>query len=352
MCDEELNTQQKTKLLYIAESCRDLLTEIEITVRNYQELKTEDCVTKNRVKRAWKRLKWEPDDIRDLRHRLNSNTALLNAFNSRITREGVSELLQHQVDQGRQAMLDWLSSVTSAKQQSDYVSRRQPGTGDWLLETTEFHAWIAGPKQTLFCPGIPGAGKTTLTSIVVEELYLRYGNDSDTAISYFYCNFKRPEEQNVEKLLAALLRQITERKPSSSATVQALYDKHTVRGTRPSVGEISVALHSVSSHFSQLFIVIDALDEFQVPGGSRNKLLDEIFSLQEKFNINFLTTSRLIPAIISRFEGKPLREICARKQDVIRYLQGNLAKLPSFVSCNPELQEDITTGVSQAADGM
>jgi hypothetical protein len=38
------------------------------------------------MKRVWKRLKWEPDDIRDLRSRIVANVALLNMFQGKLAR--------------------------------------------------------------------------------------------------------------------------------------------------------------------------------------------------------------------------------------------------------------------------
>jgi hypothetical protein len=79
-------------------------------------------------------------------------------------------------------ILDWLTPIDYGPQHSDYLSRRQPETGNWLLESEKFLGWLAGRKQTLICPGIPGAGKTILTSIVVDFLYSKYGNDAETAL--------------------------------------------------------------------------------------------------------------------------------------------------------------------------
>jgi DNA replication protein DnaC len=87
--------------------------------------------------------------------------------------------------------LDWLTLVNYGSQQSDFINRRQPGTGQWLFELAEFKAWVDTDKQTLFCPGIPGAGKTILTSIVMEELIIRFENDHNIGIAYLYYNYKR-----------------------------------------------------------------------------------------------------------------------------------------------------------------
>ncbi|RYO80522.1 hypothetical protein DL762_007612 [Monosporascus cannonballus] len=45
--------------------------------------------------------------------------------------------------------------------QSDYLRRRQKGTGQWLLDSTEFQTWVETGGQTLFCQGIPGEDSTT-----------------------------------------------------------------------------------------------------------------------------------------------------------------------------------------------
>jgi Cdc6-like AAA superfamily ATPase len=67
-----------------------------------------------------------------------------------------------------------------------------------------YQAWLKTSKQTLFCPGIPGAGKTICTSIVVDNLNTQFQNDSRTGIAYIYCNFRRQGEQKVGDLLASL----------------------------------------------------------------------------------------------------------------------------------------------------
>jgi len=99
-------------------------------------------------------------------------------------------------------ILDWLTKTDYGPQQNDYIKRRQPGTGQWLLDSAEFQTWLKTERQTLFCPGIPGAGKTIITSIVVEHLQTdfqakpteRVGKDfikkdSNIGVAYLYCSF-------------------------------------------------------------------------------------------------------------------------------------------------------------------
>lgn len=114
----------------------------------------------------------------------------------------------------------------------------------------------------MFCPGIPGAGKTVLTSIIVKDLNARYRGDGDVGIAYIYCNFRRKDEQNAEGLLAALLKQLAQGRSSLPDIVKSIYETHNANRTRPSFGEISKALKSVVTMYSRVFIIIDALDEY------------------------------------------------------------------------------------------
>jgi hypothetical protein len=67
-------------------------------------------------------------------------------------------------------ILQWITTSEYGSQQSDSLRRRQAGTGEWLLNSKEFQEWRNGSSKTLFCPGIPGAGKIILTSIVIKHI--------------------------------------------------------------------------------------------------------------------------------------------------------------------------------------
>jgi hypothetical protein len=94
------------------------------------------------------------------------------------------------------AILNWLTPIDYGPQQSDLNRKRQRGTGEWLLSSSEFQAWLGKSNQTLFCPG---AGKTIITSIVVEHLRKEF-QAADVGIAYVYCNFRRQREQKPEDL--------------------------------------------------------------------------------------------------------------------------------------------------------
>jgi hypothetical protein len=106
----------------------------------------------------------------------------------------------------------------------------------------------------LFCPGIPGAGKTILTSIVIDDLHTRFQDESSVGIAYLYCNFRQRDEQKAEGLLASLLKQLSQEQPSLPDIVKTLYYHHKKKQTRPSFDEISRSLQSVAAMYSRVFI--------------------------------------------------------------------------------------------------
>lgn len=121
-----------------------------------------------RMKRIWERLIFDPGEISDLRARLTSNITLLEAFLTNLTERNTQKSLarlERQVDeQEREQILDWISK--DCKWHIDrlkwFIGRHEPGTRKWLFESPEWQTWTSdrGRGTTLFCPGIPGAGKT------------------------------------------------------------------------------------------------------------------------------------------------------------------------------------------------
>src|SRR2546423_2350028 len=208
---------------------------------------------------------------------------------------------------------------------------------------------MVGDRQSdAVLTGNPGAGKTIITAIVVDYLCTRYKDDTKVGIAYIYCNFRRQDEQNLESLLASILKQLAQEQPSIPGSIKDLHDSHEKKGTRPSPDEISRALHSVATNFSRVFLIVDALDECQMTDGCRSKLLSEMFSLRVKTGANLFATSRPILDIKKEFKC----EILPSDENVRRYLNGHMSQLPGFVEKRPDLQEEIKTAITGAVEGM
>lgn len=61
----------------------------------------------------------------------------------------------------RQSIAGWLTQLDFKSRQHDTFSRREEGTGEWLLESREFKRWVENPGKTLWCPGIRKSSRRT-----------------------------------------------------------------------------------------------------------------------------------------------------------------------------------------------
>ena len=66
------------------------------------------------------------------------------------------------VESRESEILAWLSSHKYSRTHHDICAKRVASTGQWLLEHSDFHAWINDSNSTLWASGGPGVGKSVL----------------------------------------------------------------------------------------------------------------------------------------------------------------------------------------------
>jgi Cdc6-like AAA superfamily ATPase len=262
----------------------------------------------------------------------------------------IGRLNRYQDTQENQQIISWLSNADYAAQLVEFSRTKVPGTGQWLLESDEFHSWEEQNEKVLFCPGIPGSGKTILTSIVVEYLQAKNQNDLNVAVLYVFCSYTKQQEQTIEHFFASMLQQLVQSRPELPESIKNLYSGHSSKKTRPSTDEVIGLLRSVASGYSKVFILIDALDECTPL--HRRQLLDEVFKLLSLSSIQLFATSRMYPDIMNTFKGKKILEIQASEEDVRKYLSHHVKSLTARVQQNIDLQNEIITKISGAIKGM
>ncbi|KAI4620670.1 uncharacterized protein J4E87_006995 [Alternaria ethzedia] len=251
----------------------------------------------------------------------------------------------------RQRILDWLTPIDHASEQRDAISRRQKGTGEWLLRSQTYQDWLSTDSRTLFCPGIPGAGKTVFASIINADLWERYHDDPTVGLAHLFCNYRRHNEQTLEALLSGLLKQLVQHQVPLPECVTSLYDTQQ-KGASDRIEATTEALRSAMATYSRVFIVLDALDECSTSQGCRTRLLSSIQNLQKHGHINILATSRFIPEITEKFKTACELEIQADSNDVREYLSDNIYRLPGFVQDNVSLQEEVVSKIVEAVRGI
>jgi hypothetical protein len=203
-------------------------------------------------------------------------------------------------------------------------------------------------RQTLFCPGMPGAGKTILASVAVEDLKARFWANSEVGIAYVYHDSLSRREQNPEDLFLSLIKQLVQYQSTLPRSVMDMFPRYPSY-SKPEWRNILECLRSTIKQFSRVFLVVDALEECLE--GCRRTFLREVFWLQAEYGVNIFVTSRFTQEIADQFESAIHLEIRANEQDLRKYLAKNMLRLPSFVRVSEDLQIETISNLVRLAKG-
>lgn len=222
--------------------------------------------------------------------------------------------------------LDWLSAERYGTRQSDTLQRWHRETGQWFLSSKEFQNWLHAKGGTLYCPGIPGAGKTIMASAAIDYIDRRFSMGAGVGLAYIYFDFSRQREQTLDHVLASLLAQLLRGRSSIPDFIHDLSERHRKKGTRPTHDELRDALQRVMLGYERAFIVLDALDECSVESQCRSRILSEIIDVQAKTSLNILATSRIHDEIATLLNGRNTTtlSIVAQNQDMFSMLQSKI----------------------------
>ncbi|KAL5041685.1 hypothetical protein BDW71DRAFT_211883 [Aspergillus fruticulosus] len=351
-CDQGLSDKEQRQLRDILHGCKSILDELQQKLSTYGSLVSPSNRFRTRARAVYDRLRWDQGVIQDFRDRISNHVILLNAFNASMANKNIANLQQYQVDLQYQDILGWLSPVNSAAQRCDFMKQHQPGTGNWFLQSSGYQKWVEVQGQLLFCPGIPGAGKTVLTSLAAENLMERFSAHTDVAIAYIYFDFQQPETQSREGILASLLKQLVLCRSGVPTKVKLLYHQHRHYSTRMSLEEVSGCLSLVMRHYRRVFLLLNKLDECSNELGLRSWLLRKISRLRDNFKANVLITSQEIPDIMEEVRVDATMRISAADEDVRHYLRNKIQEIPSLNSLGKEAVMRIIEEITATVGGM
>ena len=261
---------------------------------------------------------------------------------------------QHEEDR---EIIDWVSNRSHESKQSEHLSRSCRGTGSWFIQHTTFNDWKAGPARTLWCPGMPGAGKTTLATILVDHLRRSF-DKTETAVACFYCNYEEREKQSDIHIFWVILRQIMLAQSSISDEARYLYRSCKKDDRQLTLAEVkSLLLDSLDSSsvvaFKKIFVIIDALDEASATAWRTQSLVDELCSVESR--IHLMITSRPTMLGLDHFKDPLEIEIRADILDVSAYASTRLHQehwLANWIRGDEILKHELIEKVITSAQGM
>ncbi|KAJ6179439.1 hypothetical protein N7519_009900 [Penicillium mononematosum] len=182
---------------------------------------------------------------------------------NRITRH-MEHVFQWVNDQERRDLLEWVSDIQYGRHHDEIEERREPGTGDWLVQDGRFREWMDSPlSSTLWLQGSPGTGKSFLTSAVVKHIEDMKGSQME-GFGYFFCNQDEKNRREALPVLRSLVRQFAAPKGSTESVRRSLQDareRATNRASQLSSSECCRQLVEAFNLYSTSVIILDALDE-------------------------------------------------------------------------------------------
>ncbi|KAF8466029.1 hypothetical protein BDZ91DRAFT_641681, partial [Kalaharituber pfeilii] len=108
-------------------------------------------------------------------------------------------------------LLKILSPLEPHKRHRDIKCKRVSNTGDWILDTEQFKTWKQGinvESQVLSFLGMPGAGKTVLTSLVIDHLLGHTAKQPAAGVAYLYCDYRDQHVMDTVNVIGSLIKQL------------------------------------------------------------------------------------------------------------------------------------------------
>ncbi|KAH8756434.1 hypothetical protein BGZ57DRAFT_957852 [Hyaloscypha finlandica] len=250
-------------------------------------------------------------------------------------------------------VIDWYSAVDPCSNHLAACEKHEPTTGAWFLECAEFAAWLKLPKSFLWLHGIPGCGKTVLSSTIIERVLKDYGNKPRTAIAYFYFDFAESYKLGIKTYLSSLIAQICRQRRDIPVDVQSLYDRYMAQHLLPTTDDLLGAL-SAATEGLEVFLICDALDEC----AERDLLLDVLATISTGNcgRIKILATSRserdIEIAVSPLLTGNVCIQDAKIDADIRLFVCNSIAKGPKMKRWSTSVKAEVESALVQGAKGM
>ncbi|KAI5804821.1 hypothetical protein DFH27DRAFT_480805, partial [Peziza echinospora] len=165
-------------------------------------------------------------------------------------------------------LLKILSPLEPIKRHQEICRSRLNNSGTWFTEGEQFLSWIQSGSdidpinRMLCCYGDPGAGKTVMSSIVIEKIFQLSAAHGRIGVAVMYCDYQDREAQTNLHIIGSFLHQLLLTLPYG--TPREVYDEIQSirqRGRHVERSDLTKMLMATLKEFHTVYVCIDALDE-------------------------------------------------------------------------------------------
>ena len=263
-------------------------------------------------------------------------------------------------EQRREEIERWLLPPDPSTNYSKALQQRHEGSGLWFLQSDAFAKWKTRRNSFLWLCGMPGCGKTILSSAIVKNLDSTL---SSQPLLYFYFDFNNAGKQTLENMVRSFISQLYHKCGDTSRELNSLFSSCEDGSRQPTRESLSKALLDMIVHAKEVWIVLDALDECCTRKGPPTEgLLSWMKDLlnSDQTNVHLLATSRREQDI--EFGVRKLahdNDVVDIQRDLITddiraYVRTRVREDEALKRwrTRPDVQEEIETRLMEKADGM
>ncbi|RYO82995.1 hypothetical protein DL762_006330 [Monosporascus cannonballus] len=272
--------------------------------------------------------------------------------------ENMQKIAQENLEKHKQRVLCIQEKLHAPNYQTDQEmsteARGGKGSGQWFFKDPKFQEWLTTTKPghgVLYIHGMPGAGKPTLVSAIVEKLLDETRLSADTrCMAYFYFKHNQPDKESHNSLLRAILEQLISR--------DAILSDHLFEQISSAEGvnlrsnkTLENLIRASMENYEIAYVVIDGLDE-TTPDESE-KTVNWLLSLitrgleDAKPKLRVLICGQrdgLLDNVLAPYPSMSL-ETSGHQADIHGYCQRFCARIRAKFGIQPSMEEDIVSRV-------
>ncbi|KAI9721615.1 MAG: hypothetical protein M1828_005105 [Chrysothrix sp. TS-e1954] len=246
-------------------------------------------------------------------------------------------------------VVKWLNPADAEDQFVRLQQIRVEGTGQWFFTRSEVKCWLDESQQLMWVVGIPGCGKSMISSTLVTHMKAR---ETAALVACFFCDAGEPAKRTSVAILRSLIAQLV----AGNADLVRLTREIIIKSGQEkatSFSKLSELFKLIVSNCSQsIYIVIDALDECE--DGRDSDLLGLLLELTANHRFHVAVFSRNEPWLRTALSTWPSIEITSQmiEQDMTLYIQKAVQRPPLSKVPDNNLGHRITQTLIDKADGQ
>lgn len=230
----------------------------------------------------------------------------------------------------------------------------QHGTGLWFLEEgSQFSTWLTNSCSKLWVHGIPGAGKTILSSLAIGKAA---GLVSTThGVVFYYCSHRDERSRHLSGILRCAIGQLARQSGQCMTILEEKFDPqdHTANQTwMRNDDELELVLRKMIRRFTSVSILVDGVDECHEP----TTITDALASLaSDTPGVRIVIFSRKEAVMEPFLESFVQVSIAAESQDLRLYVPAQIelrTRLRKLRIKDPNVKDQIIETLVNGADGM